>query len=228
MISKTGKFYGIGVGPGDPELITLKAIRILEQVDAVIAPRGKGESIALKIAKPYIRGEVFKLEFPMIYEKEALEPVWDENVKKIKELLYGGKDVAFITLGDPMIYSSYIYILKRLKDFEVATIPGITSFSAAAARLNLPIAEGKEPFAVVPAGDLQIVERALSDFDNVVLMKVSRNYVQIADLLQEKGFTAGLIIRCGHQEEEVTFDLEKYRGGKIDYLSLIIGKKVGS
>lgn len=221
-----GKLYGVGVGPGDPELITLKAVKILERVPVVLIPSGNGESIAFNIAKPYIRGEVLELEFPMTRDRGTLESIWDENAKRIKELLLEGRDAAFITLGDPMIYSTYIYIMERLEGFEIETIPGVTSFSAAASKLQMHIARGSRPFAVVPAGDEKIMQDVLRCFDNVVLMKVSGNYDRAVDLLKSEGFQAGLVIRGGHGDEEATFDLEKYRGKKLDYLSLIIGRKV--
>ena len=221
------KLYGIGVGPGEESLITLKAVKILKKVDVVIAPSSKGEgSIAYEIAKPYIKGDVIFMEFPMTYSKEDLKTKWEENVKKIKELLDEGKDVAFITIGDPMIYSTYIYILKGIKDYEVETIPGITSYSAAASRLNIPIAEGNETFAVISSGDVTEISKALDMFDNVVLMKISRRYEEIVNLLKEKSFKGYLVIKCGHKEEKISYDLDRYIGKKIDYLSLIIAKKV--
>ncbi|ADH60198.1 precorrin-2 C20-methyltransferase [Thermoanaerobacter mathranii subsp. mathranii str. A3] len=221
------KLYGIGVGPGEESLITLKAVKILQKVDVVIAPTSKGEgSIAYEIAKPYIKGDVIFMEFPMTYSKEDLKTKWEENVKKIKELLDEGKDVAFITIGDPMIYSTYIYILKGIKDYEVETIPGITSYSAAASRLNIPIAEGNETFAVISSGDVTEISKALDMFDNVVLMKISRRYEEIVNLLKEKRFKGYLVIKCGHQDEKISCDLDRYIGKKIDYLSLIIAKKV--
>ncbi|MCX6089251.1 MAG: precorrin-2 C(20)-methyltransferase [Candidatus Atribacteria bacterium] len=220
------KLYGVGVGPGDPELITIKAVKTLEQVDLVIAPSGSGESIAFKIARPYIRGEVLPLEFPMTRNQSVIESKWSENVKKIKGYLQKGKDIAFITLGDPMIYSTYIYLLERMAGFEVVTIPGITSYSAAAARLNMPIAWGNMPFVVTPADDNETMEKILDAFESIVLVKVSGNYDDTLSLLKVKGFKAVLVMKSGHDDEEMSFDLEKYRNKKIDYLSLIIGRKM--
>ena len=224
-MSKTGKFYGIGIGPGDPELITLKAINTLSRVDVVVAPVGKKDSIALKIAKPYIKTKVIKQDFPMTYDKDTLKNQWDENVSEIKELLDMGLDVAFITLGDPMIYSTYSYIIARLQGVDIKTIPGITSFCAVASRVNSSIAEGDMPFVVLTVKDAKSVEEVLNDFDSVVLMKVSRNYDDIVEVLKEKGFKASLVIRCGQEGEEVIQDLEKYKGKKIDYLSLIVARR---
>jgi len=224
-MGKTGKFYGVGIGPGDPELITLKAVNVLSQVDVVIAPVGKKDSVALKIAKPHVKSEVVKQDFPMIYNENTLKNKWDENVKEIKVLLDKGMDVAFITLGDPMIYSTYTYITDRLHGYEIETIPGITSFCAAASRINTSIVEGDMPFVVVPVREIATLEKVLDDFDSVILMKVSRVYDDIVDLLAKKGFKATLVIRCGQEEEEVVQDLDMYKGKKIDYLSLIIARR---
>ncbi|MGB9779779.1 MAG: precorrin-2 C(20)-methyltransferase [Caldanaerobacter sp.] len=219
------KFYGVGVGPGDRKLLTLKAVEILNKVDVVLAP-SKGEgSIAYFIAKPYIKGEVVFLDFPMTYDTKRLKDKWEENAEKIRELLMGGKDVAFITIGDPMIYSTYIYLLRELEGFEIETIPGISSYSAAAASFNLPIAEGRQNFAVVSSDDPEEIEKILELFDTVVLMKVSRNYDTIIKLLKDKGFVGNLAIKCGHEDEKKTRNLEEFIGKKLDYLSLIIAKK---
>lgn len=223
---KRGKFYGIGVGPGDPELITLKAVKILQKVDVVIAPISKKESIAQKIAQPHINGEILNLKFPMVKDSNVLESFWDKNAERIKELLLEGKDVAFITIGDPMIYSTYIYILERLRGFDMETIPGIPSFCAAAAKLNIPIATGSESFVVVPTAEPEVIEDILGNFDNVVLMKVSKDFDLISKKLDEGGFSAGFVSRCCQDNEKISYNLQELKEDKIDYLSLIIGKKV--
>jgi precorrin-2/cobalt-factor-2 C20-methyltransferase len=220
------KLYGVGVGPGDRDLITIKAVKILEKADIVIAPASTGDdSIAYEIAAPYIMGKVMFMEFPMIHSKEQLEMRWDENVDIIKAYINSGNNVAFITIGDPMVYSTFIYILKRMAGFEVETIPGITSYNAAAAKVNIPIAEGKQSFVVVPSGDIQEIEKAFSLYDNIILMKVSQNYSEIIRIIKENKFKAVLIIRCGHDKEKIVYDLEGYNE-KIDYLSIIIAKRV--
>jgi len=219
--------YGIGVGPGDKDLITLKAIKILQKVDIVIAPSSKGEeSIAFEIAKPYINCQVIFMEFPMTYLKQELKQKWQDNINQIKGLLDTGKDVAFITLGDPMIYSTYIYILKGLKGYKVETIPGITSYSGAASAANIPIAEGQAPFAVIPSGNIEDIKKILNIFDNVILMKITKKYSEIVKLLHEENFTGKLIIKTGHEDEIISSNFEEYIDTSISYLSLIIAKKV--
>jgi len=183
MMEKRGKFYGVGIGPGDPELITLKAVKTLRSVSVVIAPFSRRESVALNIAQPYILGEVLKLGFPMERDEKLLNMAWDANAKDIAMLLDEGKDVAFITLGDPMIYSTYIYVLHRLQGYEIETIPGITSFTAAASKLGFPIAEGDAPFAVIPSYQEDSLRAALDVYDSVVLMKISRDFDRIIDVL---------------------------------------------
>ncbi len=224
-MDKKGRFYGIGIGPGDPDLITLKAVKILSEVDVVIAPAAKNESLALKIAKPHIKCHVKEMDFPMICDTDALKKIWSRNVKTIEKMLSDGLDTAFITLGDPMIYSTYTYILSRLCGYEVQTVPGITSFCAAASRIGKPIAEGDVPFAVMPVSDEKSVARVLKEFDSVVLMKVSRNYDDVVKQLKHNGFKGALVTRCGQANEKLEFDLDRHLGEKIDYLSLIIARR---
>jgi len=221
------KLYGIGVGPGDRELITLKAIRALRKVDLVVAPSSKGQkSTAYDIAKPYIKSDVMFMEFPMIYSKEDLRAKWEENAGKIEKLLDEGKDIAFITLGDPMTYSTYIYILERMKGRDAETIPGISSYSAAASELNIPVAKGGESFAVISSEDMSKISTALDMFDNVILLKVSKRYPDIVHLIKERSFKGYMVVRCGLKGEEICYDLDKYAKKNVDYLSLIIAKKV--
>ncbi|GAB6137050.1 precorrin-2 C(20)-methyltransferase [Halanaerobaculum tunisiense] len=230
-----GKLYGLGVGPGDPELITLKSKRILEEVDLICTPQSKRQkdSLALEIVKEVVdcQERVNELYFPMTSDQDKLETAWQEASQEIVNLLQQGKDIAFITLGDPLLYSTYIYILKKIKtkhpQLDVKTIPGITSVNAASSRLNLPLTEGEEKVAIVPAtSSLEELECILSKFSNVVLMKVSKNYKFIVELLTKLDLKAKatFISRCGQDIEFITSDLDSLVGEKIDYLSMIIVK----
>ncbi|GAB6100474.1 precorrin-2 C(20)-methyltransferase [Halanaerocella petrolearia] len=233
-----GKLYGLGVGPGDPELITLKTKRILEEVDLICTPQSKRkkDSLALEIVKEVVdcQERVNELYFPMTRDQDKLKAAWEEASQEIVNLLQQGKDVAFITLGDPLLYSTYIYILKKIKTkypkIDLRTIPGITSVNAASSRLNLPLTEGDEKIAIVPAtSNLEELEDILSKFSNVVLMKVSKNYDALVDLLTELDLkdNATFISRCGQEIEFITSDLDSLVGEKIDYLSMIIVKASG-
>jgi len=154
MASKLGKFYGIGVGVGDPENITVKAAKRLHEVDVIVLPEAKsGEgSTAFNIVKEYVKPEVEQLflEFPMIRDVEARKVFRKNNADVISAELEKGKKVAFLTIGDPMTYSTYTYVLEHISDdVEVETIAGITSFNSIAARLNIPLMVGDEDLKVV-------------------------------------------------------------------------------
>lgn len=234
-----GKFYGVGVGPGDPELITLKGCRALKEADVICSPSsGKDkEGVALSVIEDLLTEKqiVLKLSFPMTKDKAKLELHWDKAVNQILDFLKKGKRVAFITLGDPSLYSTYTYVLRRIKQagsFGVETIPGITSFSACTAAAGIPLAEGKEKLAVVPAtADLNTLRFTLQNFENVVFMKLSRNYQAVADLLTELSLEDKAIYarRCGFADGFLKPFLglspEEQEEMQKDYLSLIIVKK---
>lgn len=230
----TGRFYGIGVGPGDPELITLKAINIINKVETLIAPEtvlGKG-SIAYDIIEGYVE-EKEKVRFqtyPMTYNTSDLHSSWNNNVKEILEILKENKDVAFITLGDPMVYSTYIYIMRQIKEagIEVESVPGITSFCAAASRLNLPLAEGQETIAIIPAAyECDNLDAIIDQCDNIILMKPSKGFDKIQEKLEKHNLSSVMIQKCGHEDELIIKDLKTVDSKKIPYLSMIIAKKKG-
>lgn len=229
-----GIFYGIGVGPGDPELITLKAIHCLQQIDIVIAPRtgNRTNSTALNIARPHLKEgiEILELTFPMVYDEHKLSDAWQNNQQIILGYLQQGKKVAFLTLGDPMLYSTYIYIHRLLAEHQMdtETIPGITSFCASASRVGFPLAEGDELLTIVPATcDPLKLKQALAISDNVVLMKVSKNTSNLIKELQEHGLAdqAVMVSKCGHNDETINNNLTDPEL-KATYLSTILAKKV--
>ena len=190
-----GKLYGIGIGPGDSELITIKAAKILKQVKVIFSPRSSSEkeSIALSIAKPileeredYKRLMVVEPIFPMTEDKERLEKHWKEASALIADYLNKGKDVAFITLGDPSIFSTFSYVQKILRDeFETVLIPGITSFTACASSINKPLVEKNEILTIIPKIDERL-SSILEYSDSIVLMKTSRNTEELEDLINSK------------------------------------------
>ncbi|MDF9408845.1 precorrin-2 C(20)-methyltransferase [Pelotomaculum isophthalicicum JI] len=230
-----GKLYGLGVGPGDPELITLKALRVLQQVPVVAVPvsRHGEDSLALTVAKSHLRPEqeIITLQMPMSRDQECLEKAWEAAAGRLLEKLGKGLDVAFLTLGDASLYSSYSYLMEKVGELEsgveIETVPGVTSFAAAAARLNQPLAKGDEPLAVVPLlEDPEVLGELLPHFSNMVLMKVARRYDEIVRVLKENGRAenAVLISRCGLDGEIVSRDLDEGIGKKHDYLTAIIVK----
>lgn len=231
-----GKFYGLGVGPGDPELLTVKAHRILREADVVCVPVSKmeKESLALSIVRPYLLEgkQVMELHMPMTQDETTLEASWSGAAEQILPCLQEGKQVAFLTLGDPSLFSTYTYLMTRIKQADpeigVETVPGITSLAAAAARINLPLAEGEERLTIVPAlRDVEELRGILAESSNVVLMKVSRQFPEIVRVLEEEGRLkdAVMVTRCGQPQERIIQDLRQVAGEKVDYMSLIIIKK---
>lgn len=228
-----GIFYGIGVGPGDSELLTVKATKILQKVDVIIAPKTekKEGSVALRIAKPYLKDdiEICYQVFPMVKDFQNDASSWEENKKEIVEFLNAGKNVAFLTLGDPMFYSTYIYILRLLqKDgINIETVPGIPAYIAIAAKYNRPIVEGDDILSVIPAtANSEDIKAALKVSKSAVLMKVYRNFDDVRETLTENGMAddAILVSRLGLDDEK-QIDVKTAENLKLNYLSTILARR---
>ena len=231
-----GTLYGIGVGPGDPDLITLKAAKILERVAVVFAAASTGNiySLAAEIASPHLKKgvPVVRLDFPMTLDKKRLNTVWKANAGKVAGALRKGKDAAFITIGDPMIYSTFGYIMRSIKetypDIPIKIIPGITSYQAGAAAAGRVLAEGEESLTVISgipgAGKLK---KLIDHTKNVVILKVYRNYREIFDTLNHLDLATGsvLVSRCGLNGEEIIRNLKDCPDLSPPYLSLILVRK---
>jgi precorrin-2/cobalt-factor-2 C20-methyltransferase len=231
----TGKLYGIGVGPGDPEWITVKGARVLSQCKQIFVPKSRDErdSAALNIAQGYLNSEaqVHDLSFPMITDQKKLALHWDESAGQLAEVLRTGEDCCFLTLGDLFLYSTYIYLLravrKILPDLEVISIPGINAFSAAAALTEFPVGEAKEQVTIIPtADDLGAVRQALSQGGTVVLMKIGKRLNSILDILEEEGLMdqAVFVGRAGQEGQQIETDLKRLRNQipTTGYLSIIL------
>ncbi len=230
-----GKFYGVGVGPGDPELITLKAQRILQEVDIIFVPVSKLEkrSLAFSIVSPFLSNNksIVEVHMPMTQDETVLEQCWQEAAERINAYLQQGKDVAFLTLGDPSLFSTYTYIMARIKQLDaelvIETIPGITSLAAAAARINQPLSEGEERLVIIPAiNEAEDLRANLATHHNLVLMKVSKQFPQIVSILEEEGRLqdAVMVTRCGQPEEQIIWNLQEATNQKVDYMSVILVK----
>lgn len=189
-------FYGIGVGPGDPELVTVKAARVLGRMRAVFAAASSRNtySLALEAARPYLapEAEVRELAFPMLRERKTLERAWQENARRVAAALVEGGEAAFLTLGDPLIYSTFGYLMRILdREFpkvDVRVIPGITSFQAAAARTRTVLCEGEENLLLLSGiADGQALEKDLEYADNAVILKACRNWKSIREALTRTG-----------------------------------------
>ena len=211
---KKGKLIGIGVGPGDTELLTLKAAKVLKTVPVVFSPKSskEKESIALSIVRPileerkdYKRLMLVEPIFPMIEDKEELEKIWTSASEMIAQYLDSGRDVAFITLGDTSIFSTYSYVQKKLIDrYEIETIPGITSFTACAAAKNKALVEQNDILTIVPKIDARL-EEVLDYSDSIVLMKASRNTSKLESTIEEKNRPKEIysVQNCTRENEKI-------------------------
>jgi precorrin-2/cobalt-factor-2 C20-methyltransferase len=237
MTTKSGTLYGIGVGPGDPELITLKALKVLRRVPhifAAISPKNN-YSLALDIVRGHLNGAgVEYLPFPMSKDPEALQSAWEGNARRVLEVLSNGGDAAFVTLGDPLTYSTFGYLLKTLKRLHptvsIVTIPGITSYSAAAALTHIPLTEGEESFYLVSGAlGADKLKEALEKSDNIVMLKTYRFFDEIYQVLEEMDLLdrTTCISRCGLEDQTVVEDLRDLKGKTLPYLSMVIIKKQG-
>jgi precorrin-2/cobalt-factor-2 C20-methyltransferase len=237
---KCGILYGIGVGPGDPELITVKGASLLGQCRHVFVPKARAaaESVALAIARRYLGpdAQVHELVFPMTADQDELTLHWQASAEEIAPLLERGEDVCFLTLGDPLLYSTYIYLMRAIRtilsDVNIATVPGVTAFSAAAALSGFPVGEGKAPVTIVPtADDLQDVRRALDGGGTVILMKIGKRLPDIIELLEETGHIDGsaFVSHAGMPSQRVETDLRRLQAENAEsgYLSIILVHAAG-
>lgn len=197
-----GKLYGIGVGPGDPELMTLKAKRLIEECDIVVVPVKKEgeESVALNIARGAAsvpEEKVRRILFTMNKDKAKREECRQAAAEAIMEYLDAGQSVAMPVLGDVGIYSTYSYVHKKLiqAGYEVQMISGIPSFCAGASKANISIVEGNEGFGVIPSlKGIDQVKKAMGVFDNLVIMKVGSHVKEVYDILKAEGKEDNAII----------------------------------
>lgn len=231
MIVPSG-VYGVGVGPGDPSLVTLRAASILGAADLVIAPKARdgAESVALSIAREHLSEpcEVFEAVFPMNDDAQARLVAARGAAERLADVARRGGVAVLITLGDPMTYSTWGYTLRELQDdhpdIPVETVPGITSYSAAAAKLGRPLAEGDEPLLIVPGTGGLGLERALEVADNVVVLKAGRSLGRLAEEARSVGADLGVARRLGHADEAVSTDAAGIPVG-TDYLTLAIAHR---
>ena len=237
------RIYGIGLGPGDPELLTLKALRIIESSDLILCPRAriKSDSLARSILEQAAGCDlpVVEIEYPMTRDREAHTQRWKEIAADTVRSLKEKKRVSFVTLGDPGIYSSFAYFLEALLEelprLEWEIIPGVSSVQLAASKAGVPLVTGDESCAVLPmpgsAGDL---DRLLENHRTLVLMKVYRKIEFLKNYLVSRNLTdsASFVKRAGLEGEVVIRDFSRVDPGEDGSLSIVIikspGEKTGS
>ena len=245
----SGTFTGVGVGPGDPELMTLKAVRAIRECSVIAVPvsdnsleapvcekvgtesQYKGyldRCMAFGIARCAV-SEVEKkdrifLPMPMIKEKDKLRNIHDMDAEAVAEILEQGRDVVFLTLGDPTVYSTCMYVHKRLKrkGYPTELVPGIPSFCAAAARMDISLAENRQEVHILPAS--YQIEKGLELPGTKVLMKAGRKMSDVKQILMEKGLEAEMVENCGMENEKVYLSAEEIPE-QAGYYSLLIVKE---
>jgi precorrin-2/cobalt-factor-2 C20-methyltransferase len=242
--SLVGKFIGIGVGPGDPELITIKAVKALKMVDVVSVPKAHADtpSIALGMVKHILEErkkppEVLELVFPMTKDELEVKRLWAKNAGIVAEKVENGKVIAFITLGDPMFYSTFIYLFQSLRqkypEVKLEIIPGVTSLTACAASAKIPLAEKEEVIAIIPSDfDYKLIEETAKHADNLVFMKCAHRFKDLVPILERSSFTKNstitLVRRCSMPEEQVIVgklgDVQSWEIPE-DYFSMAIVKR---
>lgn len=191
------KLFCVGCGPGDPELLTIRALNLIKEADVIFVPTSKSDkpSIALSIVAKYINKttKIINLVFPMIKDKDSLKDYWEKNTSEISQMVRTGKKTLYLTVGDPSLYSTWIYIHRELKknhkDIQIEIIPGITSIFAFAAESKISLVEGNEHLSIVPACyDLNKVKNTVKSSDTIVFLKDGRYFDNVIEMLSDAGF----------------------------------------
>jgi precorrin-2/cobalt-factor-2 C20-methyltransferase len=238
----SGKLYVVGVGPGDPELLTLKGLRVLREVPCIFVPKGReeGSSLALSIASKItdLSGkEIIEAYFPMRKTRGPsgrrcdLDTKWHETVEAVLSRLSAGVDAAFITMGDPTVYSTFCYLHERLLDLApdimIEIVPGVSSITASAARAGIYLGIADERIAVLPANYTNNLKEAMLQFDAVVLMKVHKVFISILRTLEDMQLTdkAVYVSRAGMEDERIIPNIREVKEEDLNYFSVVIVRK---
>ncbi len=230
---KQGVAYGVGVGPGDPELMTLKAVKIIREADIIAVPGANpAETAAYRIAIQSVSEITDKtligLTMPMTQDREVLASSHREAADAIESFLDRGLNVAFLTLGDPTIYSTFTYVqaILQMDGYETRLVSGIPSFCAAAARLNIPLGEWDEPIHILPATQLlesHLEADSLPKTGTCILMKSGRRVPEVKNTLRDAGMSAQAVENCAMPGEQVYRGVEEIPDS-AGYFTLVIAK----
>ena len=230
-----GKLFGVGLGPGDPELVTVKAARVIAEADVVAYHSARGSSIARRTAEPYLRGD--QIEEHLVYPVTtgstdhpggydgAMEAFYTEAAARIAAHLEAGRNVALLAEGDPLFYSSYMHLHTRLTPrFDAEIVPGVTSVSAASAAIATPLVTGDQVLSILP-GTMGVDElsRRLSDADAAVVMKLGRTYPQVREALSLSGrLDDALYVERASSDGQRVLPAAEVNDAEVPYFSLVI------
>ena len=235
---------GIGVGPGDPDLLTVKAVKAIQNADTIMCPASAEDrpSIALSVVDSLIdkskNQEIVKLIFPMTKDKDVLESHWEVNSKIMAEKVLSGKNVVYLTVGDPYLYSTWIYMHREISqnhpDMKITVIPGIVSMFTFASKVGISIAEGAEKVAIIPSCyDLSSVKEIAKNSEVLVFLKDGRYFDQVIELVRESGFPDDSIFAIGQDLGTDKEIIRKLRLGDVNddtlttkYFSILVIKRV--
>ena len=226
-MTKLGKLYGLGMGPGDPELLTLKAHHILTTVPVIAYPTSEnGQSLARAIAADFIRSEQIEIPISLPFNvQKSSQPYYDKAAKKIAQYLEFGQDVAVLCEGEPMLYGSFMYIFQRLSaQFPTEVVPGISSIMASAAMLNVPMTYRNDVLSIIPAtlDEVKLRDR-LVVADAVVIIKLGRHFTKIRNILNELGLLhRALYIERATQTDQRIVSITEVEPTEVPYWSLIL------
>ena len=231
--SQLGTLYGISVGTGDPELITVKGLRLLQKSKIVAFPAGINQKpgIAEQIINQWLQPEqkTIALDFPYTKDESVLQKAWQQAAAQVWHYLKQGLDVAFACVGDISFYSTFTYLAQTIQqDFgevPIITVPGICSPTAAASDLQIPLVLGNQRLTILPAiYSWQDLEQALATSDVVVLMKVSSVYQQVWQILQQHNLleSSSLVERASFCDRKIYTNLKAYPKLKLSYFSILI------
>ena len=224
-----GVFYSIGVGPGDPRLMTYKAVDTMNNCSVIVVPKSGGkENIALKIAGEFLTGqEIIEIDMPMTRDKKLLEISHNNACTVVSEFLENGKNVAFLTLGDPSVYSTAMYVHQKLENlgFKTKIIPGVPSFCAVAASLNTTLCENGQPLHIIPAS-YKHDDDVLKLSGNKVFMKSGKTIGALRDKLSsENSNNEMMMVECASMENEKIYRSIEDIGNDHSYFSIILVKE---
>ena len=233
MSASSAAIYGIGVGPGDPGLLTVRAVEVLESVTTVMTPAPKrgGESLALEIARTHLPAtcEIVTGHFPMTEDRDSLRAAWDEAAATLLRRAAAAPPVAFITLGDAMLYSTWSYLLAAIRRLDpqmaVETVPGVTAMAACAAAVGRPLAEGREPLLVWPDEPPADAANLLEVAPNVVFMKAGRHLAALADLAACSGAEAVAVRRASQAQASSTRDLRAWADDREYFTTVLMHRE---
>ena len=226
-----GILHGVGVGPGDPQLLTLKACEIIKAADVLAYPvNGSGKSHAREIASAVIPedAEELPIHLPMKVERGPARKAYDAAAGKIAGHLGAGRNVAYLCVGDPLFYGSFMYLAARLEDtHEIEVVPGVTSLSACAARTHMPLGGRSDVLSVVPATlDEAALKAALANADAAAIIKVGRHFGKVRDVLRAAGLAErALILEGASGDNERVMLLEDAAEKDAPYFSTILVRR---